>query len=153
MFDWKITPGVVFHTIQSRLCKKWSNGRNTGPDASWLSEGQTSYMYITLWGYLVSHCMPNLLWERDKTRYICIYIQITDWVSCMAYPFSLLRLLFCIEVGLIVIYTQYTKHWWNLPFLFFQILFKIEEKFYKIPWFLFTIADKSKDVSIIYFLH
>lgn len=71
----------------------------------------------------------------------------------MAYPFSLLRLLFYIEVGLIDIYTQYTKHWRNLPFLFFQILFKIEEDFYKIPWFLFTIAEKSKDVSIIYFLH
>lgn len=41
----------------------------------------------------------------------------------------------------------------SISFLFFQILFKIEENFYKIPWFLFTIADKSKDVSIIYFLH
>lgn len=68
--------------------------------------------------------------ERETRRDTYAYIQITDWVSCMAYPFSLLRLLFCIEVGLIVIYTQYTKHWWNLPFLFFQILFKFFTKFH-----------------------
>lgn len=86
-------------------------------------------MYITLWGYLVSHCMPNLLWERDKTRYICIYIQITDWVSCMAYPFSLLRLLFCIEVGLIVIYTLNTQNT-DGTFHFFSFKFYLKLKIF-----------------------
>lgn len=153
MFDWKITPGVVFHTIQSRLCKK--NDPMAGTLALMLADYlRDRHRTCTL------HCGDTLCLiacpiccERETRRDTYAYIQITDWVSCMAYPFSLLRLLFCIEVGLIVIYTQYTKHWWNLPFLFFQILFKIEENFYKIPWFLFTIADKSKDVSIIYFLH
>lgn len=81
MFDWKITPGVVFHTIQSRLCKKWSNAGTLALMLAEYLRDRHSTCTLHWWGYLVSHCMPNLLWERDKTRYICIYTN--NWLSFM----------------------------------------------------------------------
>lgn len=129
-------------TIQYSLdsVKQWCNGTLALMLADYLRDRHSTYT-IHWWGYLVSHCMPNLLWERDKTRYICIYIQITDWVSCMAYPFSLLRLLFCIEVGLIVIHSIYKTL--MKPSIFFSIKFHLILKIFTIFHDLRSLLQKG----------
>lgn len=139
-------------TIQYSLdsVKQWCNGTLALMLADYLRD-RHSTCTIHWWGYLVSHCMPNLLWERDKTRYICIYTY--NWLSFMhGLPIfsSQAIILHRSRINCYTLNIQNTDE--TFHFFFYQISFNIED-FYNIPWSLFTIAERSIDVSIIYFLH